>query len=346
MEDAPLCREIKFAHNGSNDSRDREWAVAVGTELDRGVLMEMEVFALEPGLIANGILIRGDISGPFLMGDKEGQGEVRAELGKFEEMIGDSRGGRGRGGEGKRSQLITHEGTEGGGINGRMVADVVSEFSSGEVVHPVVLTNRAVSTKILFQFLVNMFGLTISLGVISRAHGLLDVKEFAEFGGEGGGKLRTAIGDEFSRKAKALPDVITIEGCGLIGGDGCGARGEYCGFSDAMVNKNSDGVIALGYGKFDNKVHGDCGERGSIGFRENRLKWSRGVIGEVFSGLAGGAAVNIILDKASHSCPPKGSREEFISFEVTGMTGTRRFVVEGDDIVMEFGIMRDIQLSF
>ena len=72
MEDVPLCREIKFAHNGSNDSRDREWAVAVGTELDRGVLMEMEVFALKPDLIANGVLIRGDISGPFLMGDKEG----------------------------------------------------------------------------------------------------------------------------------------------------------------------------------------------------------------------------------------------------------------------------------
>jgi len=34
--------------------------------------MEMEVFALEPDLIANSILIGGDISGPSLMGDKEG----------------------------------------------------------------------------------------------------------------------------------------------------------------------------------------------------------------------------------------------------------------------------------
>src|SRR5882762_4870692 len=98
---------------------------------------------------------------------------------------------------------------EGGGINGRMVANVVSEFSGGEVISPVILTNRAVSMKILFQFLVDTFSLTIGLGVISRAHGLLDIEEFAEFGGEGGGELRTAIGDEFSRKAKALPDVIT-----------------------------------------------------------------------------------------------------------------------------------------
>src|SRR5882762_6353235 len=120
-----------------------------------------------------------------------------------------------------------------------MVADIVSEFSGGEVVSPVILTNRAVSMKILLQFLVNMFGLTISLGVISHAHGLLDIEEFAEFSGEGRGELRTAIGDEFLRKAKAFPDVVMIEGCSLIGSDGCGAGGKHHGFSDVMVNKNS-----------------------------------------------------------------------------------------------------------
>jgi len=92
MEDAPLRREIKFVCNGSNDGRDREWAVVAGMELDRGVLMEMEVFALKPDLIANGVLIRGDVSGPFLMCDKEGRGKVGVELGKFEKMIGDGRG--------------------------------------------------------------------------------------------------------------------------------------------------------------------------------------------------------------------------------------------------------------
>jgi len=174
----------------------------------------------------------------------------------------------------------------------------------------------------------------------------LDIEEFTEFSGEGGGELRTVIRDEFSRKAKALPDVITIKGCGLIGSDGCGAGGEYCSFSNIMVNKNSNGVIALGYREFDNKVHGDRGEWGSVGFRENGLKQSRGAIGEVLSGLAGGATVNIILDKVSHSHPPKGSREEFVSFEVTGMARTRHVMVEGNNIVTEFRIMRDIQSSF
>ena len=62
--------------------------------------------------------------------------------------------------------------------------------------------------------------------------------------------------------------------------------------------------------------------------------------------MAGGAAVNIILDKASHSRPPKGSRKEFISLKMTRMARTRRVVVKGDDIMMEFGVMRDIQSSF
>src|SRR5882762_8231579 len=94
MEDVPLCRENKFVCNRGNNGRDREEAVVMGMEFDRRVLMETEVFALEPDLITNGVLIRSDVSGPFLMGDKEGRGQVRVELGKFKEMVGDS-GGRG-----------------------------------------------------------------------------------------------------------------------------------------------------------------------------------------------------------------------------------------------------------
>ena len=44
----------------------------VGTGFGGGVLVETEVLTLKPDLIANSILIRGDVSGPFLMGNKEG----------------------------------------------------------------------------------------------------------------------------------------------------------------------------------------------------------------------------------------------------------------------------------
>jgi len=133
-----------------------------------------------------------------------------------------------------------------------------------------------------------------------------------------------------------------IEGCSLISSDGCGAGGEYRGFSDVMVNKNGDGIISMGYGEFYNEVHGDCGEWGGISFRENGLKRSRGVIGEVLGGLAGGAAINIILDEVSHSCPPKRSREEFISLEMTRVARAGCVMMEGNNIMTEFWVMRDI----
>src|SRR5882762_4016834 len=141
MEDAPLRRKIKFVSDGGNNGRDREGAVMAGAELDGRVLMEAEGVALEPDLIANGILTRGYGRGPFLMCDKKGRGEVGAELGKFKKTIGDGRGGRGRSGEGERSRLIAHEGPKRGDIDGGMVTNVVGEFSGGEVISPVVLTN-------------------------------------------------------------------------------------------------------------------------------------------------------------------------------------------------------------
>ena len=71
--------------------------------------------------------------------------------------------------------MIAHKGTERGGVDSRMMADIVSEFSSGKVVSPIVLADRAVGMEILLKFLIDAFGLTIGLRMISHAHGLLDV---------------------------------------------------------------------------------------------------------------------------------------------------------------------------
>jgi len=49
--------------------------------------------------------------------------------------------------------LIAHEGTEGGGINGRMVAYVVSEFSGGEVVSPVIFDKQSSKHEDIVQVL-------------------------------------------------------------------------------------------------------------------------------------------------------------------------------------------------
>ena len=136
--------------------------------------MEAEVFALKPDLIANCVLMRSDISGPFLMSNKEGRSKVRAELREFEKASGNGRGG-GRGGKkGDGRGLIAHEGTERGSVDGGTMTDIMSKFSSGKVVSPVILADRAVGTKVLFKFLINLFSLTICLRMVGRTHGLLD----------------------------------------------------------------------------------------------------------------------------------------------------------------------------
>ena len=64
--------------------------------------------------------------------------------------------------------------------------------------------------KELFEFLVEAFSLSISLGVISGREGLGDAKDAAELGGEGGGELGSPVRDQFLGKPKASPDMISI----------------------------------------------------------------------------------------------------------------------------------------
>jgi len=132
----------------------------------------------------------------------------------------------------------------------------------------------------------------------------------------------------------------------LIGGNRGGAGGEYSSFGNVMVDEDCYGIIALGRGKFGDEVHGDGGKRGSIGFWEDRLEQSRRAVGEIFCRLASSTTVNIILDKASHTSPPEGTREEFIGLQMTRVTGTRCIMMKGDDVMVEFRVMRDIQSSF
>jgi len=74
------------------------------------------------------------------------------------------------------------------------------------------------------------------------------------------------------REAKVLPDVITIEGCSLIGGDGCGAGGKYRGFSDVMVNKTAMASYPRDTGSSTMKSMETVEKWGGIGFREDGLE--------------------------------------------------------------------------
>jgi hypothetical protein len=71
-------------------------------------------------------------------------------------------------------------GEEGSDLCSRMGSVVVSKFGEGEQVDPVVLLIIDVYSEILFQYLVDPFGLTIGLGVIGCGEVAFDPEEFAE----------------------------------------------------------------------------------------------------------------------------------------------------------------------
>jgi hypothetical protein len=53
----------------------------------------------------------------------------------------------------------------------------VGEFGGAKIRGPVRLAEITKGAEVLFEFLVQMFGLTIRLGVIGRRHGLGDAEE-------------------------------------------------------------------------------------------------------------------------------------------------------------------------
>ena len=69
-------------------------------------------------------------------------------------------------GKGKGDRGVTHESLEGGDLCKRMSAGIVRKLSHGEEGGPIVLADRGEGMEILFQFLVRVFSLAISLGVI------------------------------------------------------------------------------------------------------------------------------------------------------------------------------------
>ena len=66
---------------------------------------------------------------------------------------------------------------------------IVGEFSKGNVLSPGSRVRATEGPKISFYFLVDTFSFPISLGVVGGGEGEFITEEFAQFFGEGGGKL-------------------------------------------------------------------------------------------------------------------------------------------------------------
>ena len=74
------------------------------------------------------------------------------------------------------------------------------------------------------------------------------------------------------RETEAFPYMIMIKGSCAISCDSGVTRGKDSGFSNIVINEDGDGIKAIRFGKFCDKVHGNRGERGSVGERGNRME--------------------------------------------------------------------------
>ena len=83
---------------------------------------------------------------------------------------------------------------------------IVGELGNGNPFIPVVLLSVDEESKELFDFLVDSFGLSISLRVVGRRGCNFDPKELAESSHEV--RLGSLIADDFLGKAVELPDIV------------------------------------------------------------------------------------------------------------------------------------------
>ena len=86
-------------------------------------------------------------------------------------------------------RFVSHHEIEWGLVHDRVRAVVVSKFHVGNLISPGTRVGSTEDLKVSFNFLVDMFHLTIRLRVIGSREGEVVIKEFAEFFGKGRGEL-------------------------------------------------------------------------------------------------------------------------------------------------------------
>ena len=101
------------------------------------------------------------------------------------------------------------------GIEGRrpgrcMRGIVVRELCERKQLAPVVLRAVTEDMYVLFQDLINSFGLSITLGVIGCGSISFDIAEFKEVLGKLGNKLRTTVGHNILGEAVVLENMAEV----------------------------------------------------------------------------------------------------------------------------------------
>jgi len=197
---------------------------------------------------------------------------------------------KGIGGDGSvKGRVDNSVGGEGSHFNTRMVGVVVAELSDRKEAFPVVLLVVAVHVDVLFDELVDSFGLTVSLRMEGGRHVDLRAKKALKSAPKFAVEDRTAIGDDIVGCTMSAVDIVEVESSDRW----CIASfflewDEIRVFGEA-INDDEDRVVAFDrLGKFDDEIHGDTspgagrdrkGVEASVRLISRRLVVSTGVAG-------------------------------------------------------------------
>ena len=182
-------------------------------------------------------------------------------------------------------------------------------------------------TEVLFKPLIRSLRLAISLGVISGAYILFDVKNAAEFLREMRCEAGIPVCDDFAGGAVMWKDVLNIEVSDGGGGGRFMARDENSSLRTVVIRDGEDAVEAIGERKLNNEIHSDGleGEGGVVGC--DGAVGDTGARGVDLGGLTGGAASDVGGDKGLHVGPPVILGDEETGFEDAWVAGGGGIVV-------------------
>ena len=85
------------------------------------------------------------------------------------------------------------------------------ELSGGEEISPTFGVVGAKDSKVGFDLLVGVFGLSVSLGMIGGGEANVVMEEPGKFSGKGGGELRSSIRDQGVMETETFEYVVEKE---------------------------------------------------------------------------------------------------------------------------------------
>jgi hypothetical protein len=188
-----------------------------------------------------------------------------------------------------KGRIDNSVGSKGSHFDTGMVGVVVAELGDRKEAFPVVLLVVTVHADVLFDELVDSFGLTISLRVEGGRHVDLSAKKALKGAPKFAVEDRTAIGDDIVGCTVSADDIVEVESSDrrciasfFLERDEMGVFGE-------AINDDEDGVVAFDrLWKFDDEIHRDTTPRtgrdrkwieASVSFISRRLVASTGVAG-------------------------------------------------------------------